>query len=159
MAKVNFVKKARKDIPQAGIKAGDSYYWWKLRIGVPKQYSKEQPKRSRLTASSFYATLWDIEDDAIGGLAAEDTLKEARDDIVQQLEDLKQECEDNLENMPEGLREGSIGQMLQERVEGLESAIDELNNVDFDDKEEDETDEEFWQRKLEDVQQVSIEVP
>jgi hypothetical protein len=159
MARVNFVKKARKAIPEAGIAVGDSYYYVKLRRGMPKRYFKERPPRSATTGSSFYSTLWDIEDVAIGKLEASDDLKGNVEDISQQLRDLAQECQDSLDNMPEGLQQGSSGTMLQERVEALEAAADEFDNLDFDDKQEDETDEEFWERKLEEVQAVSIDAP
>lgn len=33
--------------------------------------------------------------------------------------------------MPEGLQEGDIGQKLQERIDNLETAIDELYNIDI----------------------------
>ena len=34
--------------------------------------------------------------------------------------------------MPEGLQEGSTGQLLQERIGGLENAIDDLDSIDID---------------------------
>lgn len=132
MARPNFVKKARKAISGTEIKAGDSYYWWKFRYGG-KRFSKTPPKRSQLTQSSFYSTIYDIEDDVIGGATADDSLPGVRDDVVSQLEDLKSECESNLENIPDNLKEASSGQLLQERIDALESAIDEFGGLDMDD--------------------------
>lgn len=31
MARLHFVKSARKDNPSAEVKKGESYYWWKFR--------------------------------------------------------------------------------------------------------------------------------
>ncbi len=56
MARAHFVKKARKDNPAAGIKAGDSYYWWKFRRGG-KHYSKTAPRPSQLTQSEYLRRL------------------------------------------------------------------------------------------------------
>lgn len=179
MAKPTFVKCARKDIPNASIKAGESYYWWKFRFGG-KHYSKTKPSRSQLTQSDFYAQIFDIEDNTIGEAAADDSLASTRDDVVSQLEDLKSECEEKLENMPDNLRESSSsGELLQERVDALESAISEFEGLELDEpgedeldieREENETDEDFeakketaieeyWQSKLEEFQNVCIDAP
>ena len=200
MARATFVQKARKDIPDAGIKAGESYYWWKFRFGG-KRYSKVAPKRSQLTQSSFYATIYDIEDEVIGKAEANDGLESVRDDVVSQLEDLKSECESNLENIPENLKEGSSGQLLHERIDALDNAIQEFEGLEFPDFEpengsvvlseqinedgdcvkcgehdrhtlecelsvkdeevndDEQTEEEYWQSKLDDLQNVSIDAP
>jgi hypothetical protein len=159
MARATFVKKARKDIPEAGIKAGESYYWWKFRYGG-KRYSKTPPRRSQLTQSAFYSTLYDIED-RLGELRADDGLETDVADIAQELRELAEECESSLENMPDQLRDGDAGQMLQERVEACNNAADELDALTFDvsDKEDDESETDFWQAKLEEVQAVSIDAP
>lgn len=127
MVRVTFVKKARKADKDAGIKKGDSYYWWKFRHGGIHK-SLTPPKRSQLTQSSFYATIWDIEDDVIGKATADDGLEGVRDDVVSQLENAKSECEDSLQNLPEQFQEGH---MLNERIESLETAISEFENLEF----------------------------
>lgn len=40
--------------------------------------------------------------------------------------------------MPEGLQQGDTGQLLQERIDGLDSLISELDGVDFTEPDEDE---------------------
>lgn len=53
--------------------------------------------------------------------------------IVDTLNDLLSQCEDNLENMPDSLRESSsTGETLQTRIEQLEDAISELEQIDPD---------------------------
>jgi hypothetical protein len=156
MTRVHKVEKARRDYPDHGIKKGEPYYWWAFRFGG-KHMSKEPPRRSQTTQSAFYGTLWDIEDD-LSALPADDGLKDALDDIASRLRELGEECQSSLDNMPEGLQQGDTGQLLQERIDGCESAADELENIDCDveSKGDDQTEEEFWQEKLDEAQQVSM---
>lgn len=135
MARVHHVKKARKGIPGTGIKKGDSYYWWKFRFGA-RQVSKTQPKASQLTQSPFLAAVEAIRE-RIGDLIAEDIESGSISDIVSELEQLKDEAETSLDNMPEQLREGSSsGEMLQERIDGLTEWISNLEAIDVDIDEE-----------------------
>ena len=174
MAKANFVEKAQKD--NQVCKKGESYWWWKLSINSPKQFSKTEPRRSQLTGSAFLSTLYDIEDKVIGKAVADSTLPETRDDIVSQLEELRDTCQESLDNMPESLQQGPTGEMLQERIDNLESAISEFEDLDLDefdgsdveasDREEGEDDETFkarmeqayWDEKLEELQAICIDV-
>jgi hypothetical protein len=132
MPRVNFVKKARKDNP--AVKAGESYYWWKFRFGG-KQYSKMPPARAQLTQSEFLSTLYDLEDglsDRFAHAASSDELETARDDLVSEIQELLDETKSRLENMPEHLQDTSdSGMMLQERIDGLQSWIDDLESVDL----------------------------
>lgn len=50
MAKVYFVKQARKAYPEIGVEPGDSYYWWRFRVGGYRS-SKAMPRRSQLQSS------------------------------------------------------------------------------------------------------------
>lgn len=58
-------------------------------------------------------------------------------DIVEELESIKDDLQDRLDNMPESLQYAPTGELLQERIDGLESAIDELESIDLDDLKED----------------------
>lgn len=133
MPRVHTVKKARKNYPDYDIKKGDTYYWWKFRYGG-KVKSKTYPKRAQLTRSGFKQTIYGIED-RIAEISADDPsdLESDIEDIKGELESLKEECESSLENMPENLQESSeSGMMLQERIDGLDEAIGELENFEFD---------------------------
>lgn len=152
MPRVTFVKKARKDIPGTGIKAGESYYWWKFRYGG-KRYSKTYPKQSELTQSSFLSQLYDLQDrlsDA-GSLSSQEELESFRDDLVSDIESLKDECQSHLDNMPEHLQESSSsGELLNERISALEEWISELENVDIDIDEDhlrSEAEDEIWDER------------
>lgn len=134
MPRVHHVKKARKDHPQYGIKKGESYYWWKFRFGG-KQVSKTHPKRSQLTQSSFLSQLWDIEDgisERFVGLDSSEDIELAKEELLENIEELKDECQESLNNMPYHLQDTSdAGTTLQERIDGLDGWVDELNSIDM----------------------------
>lgn len=124
MAKANFVKAARKDNPVA--KKGESYWWWKPMVGGrggAKRFSKERPRRSQLTQSEFLSSLYDLEDGDMQSVAtAEDFTS-----IAEALRELGQAQQEKLDNMPDGLRDGDTGQMLEERASGCDSWADEID--------------------------------
>lgn len=70
-----------------------------------------------------------------------DVSEEGRDEIISELESIKDDLEGRLENMPEGLQEGDAGQLLQERIDCLESAISDLESIDFELDDDEEMDE------------------
>ena len=133
MAKVNFVKKAQKDYPEYEIKKGESYYWWKFRFGG-KHVSKTPPKREQLTQSNYLISLYAVED-SLNNLEQSSSLDTIQDDIegiIGDIENIKSECEEKLQNMPEHLQESSSsGQMLQERIENLDNFVSELEGIDL----------------------------
>lgn len=146
MARVRFVKKARKDNPVA--KKGESYYWWSTMIsgrGVVR-YSKNKPSRSQLTNSEFLATMYDLEDEANGllkGADKEENYADFLEDVKSSLEDIKDqvqeqgnECEDKRNSMPDSLQESPTGELLQNRVEqceqivsGIDEAISDIDDI------------------------------
>lgn len=139
MARAHFVKSARKAQKENGIKKGDSYWWWKFRRGG-KRVSLTQPKRSQLTQSDFYSQLWDLEDQ-VGALSAGSfgevsDLGSEIESIKESLESLKDECEGKRSNMPEGLQDVGSGELLQSRVDELETLIEELDGMDFSEPDE-----------------------
>lgn len=143
MPKVHHVKKARKDNKKAGIKKGESYYWWAFRVGRGsiKRYSKTPPRPSQLTnseyMSSFLSLQEEIEDEAQGVKTKEDaeSLAQFMRDKAEEYRTLGDEQQEKFDNMPEGLQSGDTGQLLECRKEAcdrgaeeLESAADELEN-------------------------------
>ena len=151
MTKVHYVKKARKDNP--AVKKGESYWWWQF-YRRSKQFSKTKPTRSQSTASEFLSTVYGIEDQ---GLCAIETPQEI-EDIITEIEELSDQTQDSLDNMPEGLQEGDVGILLQERIDYLEQwrseieAIAEQYEDDWDDKSEDDK-----QSFIDDISSTSYE--
>lgn len=133
MTQVHNVKKAQKDYPEQGIKKGEEYFWWSFRFGG-KHLSKTPPKPSQLTQSEYLQGIYEIQE-TIESLEAEDAedLKSRIDEIIEQLGEIRDTCQGNLDNMPEQLQEGDTGQLLQERIETVEGAIEELEGIDVDD--------------------------
>jgi hypothetical protein len=156
MARVHFVKKARKAKRSEGIKVGDSYYWWANRVGRVslKRYSKTRPTRSQTTLSSFYSQLWEIADRGWDA-AAPDELSDERDNTVSDLNDLKSECEDNLQNMPEHLQESSV---LNDRIEELDNLISELEGVDLSEPDESEDLDQWLETKKDELSNANWDV-
>lgn len=164
MAKVHFVKKSRKDYPAFGIKKGDSYYYWSLMTGPrsSRTYkSLTRPKPSQLTISAFLSTLYGIQEriEEVKFTELED-LKSFVEEILGDIESLKDETQSSLDNMPEGLQQGDTGQLLQERIDGLENWQSELEGVDlefeFDEEEPDEAPDEPDQQKEEPEEDYNI---
>lgn len=129
MARAHFVKKARKD--NSVVKKGESYYWWKFNFGS-KRYSKTSPSRSQLTQSAFLGQMYDLEDRISGTSIEDQTDAEGQiADLTADLENLRDECQDSLDAMPEHLQEtSSSGELLTERVENVEEMVSELENID-----------------------------
>ena len=118
-------------------------------IKVGEQYVKGTPFRMKpiircnkcglrhweLSSSNYVRTVGRIcdfwqDDYGIG----EDTAQS----IADELSNLRDELQDNLDNMPYGLQEGDTGQLLQERIDNLDSAICDLESIDYDSLVEDQ---------------------
>ena len=141
------------------IHAGESYYTWCFYGGQPI-YSKTKPRPSQLTQNPFKSELYSIqeriEDFAHDG--EPENVAEFLEEIRESLEGLRDTCQDSLDNIPEQLQEATAGEILQERIDNLDSAISDLESIDTDfesqldeetDREETETDED-WEQRLED---------
>lgn len=63
------------------------------------------------------------------------------DDIISDLEELRDTQQDSLDNMPDQLQEAYVGEMLQERIEYLDYAINNLEEFDYESIEEEAHDE------------------
>ena len=140
------------------INVGESYYTWCF-YGGQQQYSKERPKPSQLTQNWFKQELYSIQE-KIEEFEPEDVEDVATfvDDIRSDAENLRDECQEHLDNMPEQLQDSDSGQTLQERIDNLDSVIGDIDNFDSEfeseiEKEDDETDDEFLERQSEEKQQ------
>lgn len=143
MPRVHFVKKARKDNP--AVKAGESYYWWKFRRGG-KRFSATPPRQSQLTQSAYFAALYDLMDtvNEWAGDEAADFVDFIDNEVKGVIEELKDEQQEKLYNMEEyGLQYTPVGELIQERLDALESAEYDLDIDDFEfDKEDFDLEEE-----------------
>jgi hypothetical protein len=125
MPKIHHVKKARKDYPEAGIAKGDSYYWWEFMKG-PKVKSKIYPQPWQLTQSPFLKEFYQLQNNhevfsCDWTMDDLDELSDALDDLKTKIDELIDWQQESLDNMPESLQESPTGQLLQERIDELES--------------------------------------
>jgi len=133
MPRVHYVKKAQKD--NSAVKKGEPYYHWQHAFR-PVQRSKTHPKPSQLTLSEFmgeYLSMGEDFEEGLNGVDTTDGLVDARQELMDRIEQLVEETQGKLDNMPDGLQEAETGQLMQERIDGLEGWRDELEGVDLED--------------------------
>lgn len=131
MARLNFVKKARKADKRAGIKAGDAYYWWQFRYG-PKHKSKTRPRRSQLTQSEYYGTIWEIEDELLEAARTRDPVEIASvaESLRDRVEELQNEIQDKMDSLEQAFPNGCpTSELLQERFDACEQAVQDLDTI------------------------------
>jgi hypothetical protein len=141
MPKVHTVQHARKDYPDAGIKKGDTYYWWEFRFGGLHR-SKNYPKPSQLTQSEFLSAVYDL-NDRISAMDNSMSLEDIRSEvegIAEEFRSRAEECEEKKSNMPDQLQESMTGELLQERADSCNELADNLEGVDIPDDSEVESD-------------------
>lgn len=66
-----------------------------------------------------------------------DDFESFRDEVKGEIEELRDECQGSLDNMPEGLQQGDTGQLLQERIDAMDSWADEIGGLECDYDEDD----------------------
>lgn len=142
MSRLHFVKAAAKNYPEAGIAKGDSYYWWQG-YRQPRRLSKERPRPSQVASSEYEQSVLAL----IEGLEdSEHSWEEGdRDELVGELESIRDQEQDKFDNMPEGFQQGEVGMKIEERISVLDEWISELGNIDFEGENEDETP---WQQAM-----------
>lgn len=119
--------KAAKDYPQFGIKKGDLHYYTKMKTGPRSSRELRQIKpfkRSQLTNSAFLGALYDWQDSKADVGSHEDVTA-----LAERIREIGEEENSKLENMPDGLKEGDTGQLLQSRYDACEAAADELETI------------------------------
>lgn len=132
MPRVHHVQKAAKDHPEIGVKKGEPYYHWtfKNQRGPGTQVkSKTYPKPSQLTRSAFKSQ-WRGFSETIAEMPLDDGLYDALQELAGEIRALGEECQSSLDNMPEGLQQGSTGELLQTRIDNCESWASEIEGLD-----------------------------
>lgn len=133
MGKIIKVEKSRKmfkcskcgqDIPK-----GSSYYRGQLNFAHDIiRCSKCKLKPWEVTTSDYVLAVGPIVNEWRENYGVDEQTPEQ---IAAELESIRDDVQERLDNMPEGLQEGDIGQKLQERIDNLETAIDELYSIDI----------------------------
>jgi len=119
------LRTARKDY--GDIKAGEKYWFVQIKTGPRSSRTLRQKtpfKRSQLTSSDYLSQLYDWEDEKnqIGDM-------DSAQDFADRIRTLGEEQQGKLDNMPEGLQQGSTGELIQERIDACEAAADEIETI------------------------------
>lgn len=144
------------------INTGESYWTWCFYGGQPI-YSKTKPRQSQLTNNSFKQELYSIQE-SVEDFSPEDPdeVGEFVEELISNLEELRDTCQESFDNIPEQLQEGNSGQILQERIENLDDVIYNLENIDtefsseLDESEKDGMSQEEWECQEEDEREEWI---
>ena len=88
-----------------------------------------RPERSELTNSEYYSWLYDLQDhlEERYDLRTE----EGKNDLYTELEQQRDVLQEKLDNIPEQLQYASAGETLQERIDGIDSAMSEMDCLDY----------------------------
>lgn len=138
MPRVHHVKKARKANKQYDIKKGDEYWWAAFKTGPRSGFKrcwKKPPRPSQLTLSEFYSTVLGHQeaiDDSAATATTVDGVHSLGSDMESAAEEIRQlgdDQEEKLNNMPEGLQQGSTGELLQSRADECQTLADELEQA------------------------------
>jgi len=77
------------------------------------------------------------------------------DELIGYLEEQKSELEEKLYNIPEQFQNGEPASILEDRIDGLDEAISQLEQLDFNENEDrEEPSEEEIQGLLEEAEQI-----
>ena len=118
------------------IRAGEKFYMYQPNHSQPRRSHVEHgaPKQSELCQgkmSGVYAAIEGAEADISIARQNDDAsgLAEILTTCKDSVEEVKNEYEESLGNMPDSLQEGTTGQEIQEKIDALEQFCDELDNA------------------------------
>ena len=120
-------RKARKDYPREGIKAGDTYWYVKLKMqrGGRVMRSLTPFKPSQLTQSAFKSAWLSAQEEWEASDKGADAIRAAAEAISE----AGQEAQNSFDNMPEGLQQGGTGQTLENRASTAEDIAGQLESL------------------------------
>lgn len=132
---------------------GEGYYMWGIKAQVGGTTYRQHVgcgmvKQSQLTHSKMSGAYAAIEacEEAIARAEEPGDLASALNDCATEIESVKDEYQESLDNMPEPLQQGPTGEEITEKVEALEEfynvLTDKANDLDGEEFEDDQDDEE-----------------
>lgn len=134
MGKVTVVQKSRKEHKcskcGATIAVGQKYYRGELNFARPIiRCDKCKLEYWEVTTSGYQLSVGPIVHKA-GEIYERNEV--GLEELITDIETIRDECQENLDNMPESLQSSPTGELLQERIDGLDEAISILENIDID---------------------------
>lgn len=143
MARVNTVQKSRKEkiCGRCGktIPVGSKYFYIDFYSGrTAVRCTSCEFKQSETTENPYYQQLWSIQEDYSERIdnADELSIADVKEELVSDLENLRDEVQERYDNIPEQLQYGEAGQLLQDRIDSLDSAISDIESVEVSDIDE-----------------------
>lgn len=134
MGKIEYIKKARKErkCSKCGkvIEVGQPYKKGVINFHPDIVVCSECPLKSyEVTTSEYCKNIGAIVEDWSDSYGVNDSTAE---EISGELDNMREECEDALENVPDNLKEAPTAELLQNRIDQLEEAISNLDDIDTD---------------------------
>lgn len=136
MAKVQVIKKSRKEYKcsKCGevIPIGSRYYKGEINFGPTIIRCSDCGLKSyEVTTSDWVMNVGQLLDT----WSSEYTIcEDGVNDIISAIEEIRDEQQDRLDQMPEQLQESSAaGELLSERIDACENAISDLESIDYED--------------------------
>lgn len=115
---------------------GERYYQWSIKrqrggVTYRQHESHGAPRPSQLTESKMSGVYAAIEsaEEAIAAAGSPEDVAEALRAAASDVEGVRDEYQESLDNMPEGLQQGDTGQQIEERVSNLEDFAQTLNDA------------------------------
>lgn len=136
MAKVQVIQKSRKEYKcnkcRQLIPVGSKYFKGEINFGPTIiRCAKCGLQSWEVTTSDYILSVGEIVYNWRDNYSLSDD--DVVDQIADALEDVMNDQEERYDNMPENLQDSPNGQLLQERIDALDSAINDLQSIDVDD--------------------------
>ncbi len=140
MAKVNRVNKSRKEKVCGRCKqiipVGSPYLYVDFYSGrTAVRCTNCGFKPSETTENPYLQRVYEIREDyeeKLNNCTGED-LESIKEDLISDLESLRDEVQERYDNIPEQLQDGDAGQLLQDRIDSVESAMSDIEGVEVQD--------------------------
>ena len=134
MGKVKKINSSRKEFKcnkcNKVIPKGSTYYRGEINFG-PTIIRCENCglKGYEVTTSDYVRTAGELVEDWRENYSIDES---GLQDLISAVEELKDDLSDRLDNMPYQLQEADTGMLLQDRIDGLDSAQSDLESIDVD---------------------------
>lgn len=140
MAKVQVIQKSRKEYKcnkcRQLIPVGSKYFKGEINFGSTIiRCAKCGLQSWEVTTSDYILSVGEIVYNWRDNYSLSDD--DVVDQIADALEDVRNDQEERYENMPENLQSSPDGELLQERIDALDSVIDDLQSIDIEQLESD----------------------
>jgi hypothetical protein len=135
MPQVHHVKKARKNNKAAGVKKGQPYWWANCWSGYRKAKSvwTSPPSQTQLDAIDYDLEMVAIMQEMYAAKPKDASeLEDMRDEWVDYLRVLADECRQKFDDLADDLQQGPDGKLLEDRADDLDQWAVEVEAIELD---------------------------